>query len=259
MLMHGSDSDPLWRVIQMTLRVLVLALVISVTMPLRAGAEELKVAVASNFLPAMHQLARRYQADSGNIINVISGSSGKHYAQIRHGAPFDLFFSADQERPELLEQHGLAVAGSRFTYGLGRLVLWSPTLSRVDALTLSHSRFNRLAIANPRLAPYGRAAQQVLTALGEWQNLEQRLVRGENIGQTLQFVATGNAELGLIAASQLMALPGGASWMVPPDLYTPIKQQAVLLIDSAAARDFLTFVRGAEGASIIRRYGYATH
>lgn len=243
---------------KMTTHSLVSALVVYLTMPSCVAAEELKVAVASNFLPAMKQLATQYQANSDNTISIISGSSGKHFAQISHGAPFDLFFSADQERPELLEQQGLAVAGSRFTYALGRLVLWSSTLPRVDALTLKQARFKRLAIANPRLAPYGRAARQALLALGEWQNLEHHLVRGENVGQTLQFVATGNAELGLIAASQLVKLSAGTSWTVPTDLYEPIKQQVVLLADGVAARDFLAFVRGVEGSAVIKQHGYAT-
>lgn len=236
--------------------VLLLALSVNASNPAAAG--EIKVAVASNFLNTMNELVRHYQAGSGNKIVIISGSSGKHYAQIRHGAPYDLFFSANKAWPELLEQQAVAVANSRFTYGLGQLVLWSPSLPEVNASTLSQQQILRLAIANPRLAPYGRAAQEFLTAIGQWQNPEQKLVMGENIGQTLQFVATGNAELGLIAASQLIDLPAGASWSVPSEYHAPIKQQAVILRDSVEAREFMAFVRSSEGLAIIQRHGYTT-
>jgi len=224
----------------------------------KANAAELKVAVASNFLNTMHQLVRQYHLESSDIIKIISGSSGKHYAQIRHGAPYDLFFSANQAWPELLEQQAVAVAESRFTYARGQLVMWSPSLQDIDTETLNINKIARLAIANPKLAPYGRAAQEFLTAVGQWQNWQQRLVRGENINQTLQFVVTGNVELGLIAASQLPQLTGGTSWLVPADLYAPINQQAVILRDSVAVRDFLAFVRSTEAIAIIKHNGYKT-
>lgn len=227
-----------------------------------ARADEIYVAVASNFLETLRQLATRFEAVSGHRLKLISGSTGKHYAQIRHGAPFDLYFAADARRPALLEQAGLIQPGSRFTYAIGRLVLWSPMAGLVDdrgRVLKRKGEFRHLAIANPKLAPYGRAARQVLEALGLWQALQQRIVRGENIGQAHQFVNSGNAELGLLARSQVWHPDRGIEgswWEIPEDLYSPIEQQAVLLRDHAAARDFLAFVTGGEGRALIRASGY---
>jgi molybdate transport system substrate-binding protein len=229
----------------------------------QATANEIRVAVASNFTRAIGMVAKVFEADSGHKVILASGSTGKHYAQIMNGAPFDAFFAADLVRPKLLEQEGLTVPGSRFTYAIGKLILWSPEAALVDAKgrVLEHGEFRHLAIANPKLAPYGLAAREVLQKRGLWDDMSKRLVRGENIGQTFQFVASGNAELGFVARSQLMR-PGfeieGSHWDVPAELYTPIEQQAVLLKDSEAARAFMSFVRSEEAIRIIRDHGYET-
>jgi len=226
-----------------------------------AQADEIRVAVASNFHEAAKTLAKRFAASSGHRVVLVPGSTGKHYAQIRHGAPFDAFLAADGARPERLEREGLAHAGERFTYALGQLVLWSPREDYVDAAgaVLANADFRHLAIANPKLAPYGAAARQVLEERGLWQALQVRLVRGENVAQAYQFVASGNAALGFVALSQVER-PGqparGSWWKVPLSSYTPIEQQAVLLSDSAAARGFLTFLQSNEARTIIRAYGY---
>jgi molybdate transport system substrate-binding protein len=228
-------------------------------LPLQA--DEIRVAVASNFRQALAAAAARFDEDSGHEVVLIPGSTGKHYAQIRNGAPFDAFFAADVERPRRLEEEGRCVAGSRFTYAVGQLVLWSPDAGMVDpeGAVLRSDRFRHLAIANPDLAPYGAAARAVLQALGLWDALAPKLVRGENIGQTFQFVISGNAELGFVARAQLEA-PGyeaaGSAWQPPRELYPPIEQQAVLLKDSPAGRAFMAFMQGEEARAIVRAYGY---
>lgn len=226
-----------------------------------APASQLRVAVASNFRHAMEALADRFENDTGQTLTLAFGSSGKHYAQIRNGAPFDAFFAADSERPRRLEQAGTAVPGTRFTYARGRLVLWSARPGYVDAGgdVLRTGTFRHLAIANPDLAPYGAAAREALTALGLWDSLQDRLVRGENIGQTYQFVSSGNAELGFIAQSQLAwpGHPATGSWMIVPQrLYRAIEQQALLLRDSEAGRALLDYMRTPAAAALIRDYGY---
>lgn len=231
-----------------------------------AFSDEIRVAVASNFSPVMKNLAARFEENTGHIVTLISGSTGKHYAQIKHGAPFHAFFSADVERAKRLEEEGDALVGSRFTYAIGHLVLWSPEAAYVDASSkvLERAEYRHLAIANPKLAPYGKAAQEVLQTMGLWSLTQARLVRGENISQTFQFVKSGNAELGFVAYSQLkpptLSEPSitGSFWLVPQQLYTPIEQQVVLLQDNSAARDFLLFVKSETSQSIIQRYGYST-
>ncbi|MDC3360894.1 molybdate ABC transporter substrate-binding protein [Candidatus Thioglobus sp.] len=229
------------------------------------AADEIKVAVASNFYPAMKEIVSQYELkqsqsfENHNIV-LISGSSGKHYAQIFNGAPFDIFFSADKIRPILLEKKGISETGSRFTYALGKLVLWSSLdgfVEKDERLYSNDSRF--LAIANPRIAPYGVAAREALISLNLWEDLQSRLVRGENIGQTFQFVNSGNAKLGFISYSQLMnpSYPvAGSFWEVPQTLYTPIEQQVVLLKKSSLAKDFLSFIESDESLNIISKYGY---
>ena len=224
-------------------------------------AETIRVAVASNFGPAMRVLAERFEADTGHRLRLSFGSTGKHYAQIRNGAPFDLFLAADTRRPELLEAQGLAVPGSRFTYVLGQLVLWSPQPGLVDARgeVLHGTGFGRLAIANPKLAPYGAAAQEVLTSLGLWDALQPRLVFGENVGQTLQFVVSGGAELGFVARSQITALEAeqrGTWWQPPSSLYAPLAQQVVLLSEQPAARALWQFLRSDAARRLLRHSGY---
>jgi len=223
-------------------------------------AAQLVVAVASNFQPAMQALAQGFETKTGHTLRLVTGSTGKHYAQIHNGAPYDLFFAADSERPRRLEQEGLALPDSRFTYAIGALVLWSPDTGVVDAAgkVLRGDSFKRLAIANPRLAPYGKAAREALRTLGLWEALQDRLVRGENIAQAFHYVHSGNAQLGLIAHSQLQwSNAPGSRWAVPTELYAPIEQQAVLLKDTSAGREFLTFVRSPEAVAIIRQFGYA--
>ncbi|WP_456445464.1 molybdate ABC transporter substrate-binding protein [Thiolapillus sp.] len=224
-------------------------------------ADEIQVAVASNFAPAVRQLASRFEKETGHQVKLSFGSTGKQYAQILHGAPFHAWFAADAYRPMRLEEAGRIVPGSRFTYARGRLVLWSPQLGLVDdeGEVLRRGDFRHLALANPRLAPYGLAARQALEKLGLWQILQNRLVRGENIGQTYQFVKTGNAELGLVAASQVLGrsrTEKGSFWLLPADLHGPIEQQAVLLRDEEAARAFLAFAASEAGRAIIRANGY---
>lgn len=237
------------------------ALVFTVLMNAQATADQLRVAVASNFIPPARALGELYEQQTGHRVILIPGSTGKHYAQIVQGAPFQAFLAADAERPRLLESRGLMVAGSRFTYAQGKLVLWSPETGLVDSEgeVLKHGDFRHLALANPRLAPYGEAAQAVLVARNLWQPLQEKMVRGESIGQAYQFVASGNAELGFVAYSQVY-LPGrpfqGSAWQIPVELYPPIEQQAVLLEDTAAARGFLEFVASAEGRQLIKEFGY---
>jgi molybdate transport system substrate-binding protein len=232
-----------------------------VASPVVAGT--LRVAVASNFAATLQDLAQAFEKQTGHRVLVAPGSTGKHYAQIRHGAPFDLFFAADSRRPKLLETAGLAVAGSRFTYARGRVVLWSPRPGYVDTAgeVLTSDTYRHLAIANPKLAPYGVAAREVLERRGLWAALQSRLVRGENIAQTYQFVKSGNAELGFVARSQIQRPgkgPAGSWWLVPETAYTPIDQQVIQLSEKAVAGDFLRYVQSDAARAIIRGYGYAT-
>ena len=215
--------------------------------------------MASNFAPALRTIADKFTQSSGHDIVLIPGSTGKHYAQIINGAPFDAFFAADAARPARLEQDRRATG--RYTYAVGRLVLWSPTPGLVDegGKILTTGSFRYLAIANPELAPYGKAAQETLARLGLWEALQARLVRGENISQTLQFVASGNAELGFIAQSQLNNpdfIIRGSYWQVPATFHAPIAQQAVLLSESLIARAFMDYAKSAAARDIIRQYGY---
>ncbi|CAG35186.1 molybdate ABC transporter substrate-binding protein [Desulfotalea psychrophila] len=227
-----------------------------------ASAEQIRVAVASNFTGAIKEIASSFQAKTSHKVVLLFGSTGKHYAQIKNGAPFDAFFAADVRRPKLLEEEGLAVAGTRFTYAMGTLVLWSadPQLLDDSATALKEGRFHHLAFANPKLAPYGKASQQVLENLGLWKQLQPKFVRGENISQALQFIKSGNAELGFIALSQLKSGKAdlqGSLWKVPVALYSPIEQQAVLLRDNKVAAQFLEFAKGEEALKIIRGFGYS--
>ncbi len=228
-----------------------------------AFAGEIRIAVASNFAKTLKEIATKFEHDTGHRIKISLGSTGKHYAQIRNGAPFDIFFAADSHRPELLDKKGLIIAGSRFTYAQGKLVLWSPDPELVDAKgNILHTKNeNFIAVANPKLAPYGKAAQQVLQKMGLWTSLRKRLVRGENIGQTFQFVKTGNAALGFVAASQIKksgVIQKGSYWLVPDDSYSDINQQAVLLKNNDIAHAFMRFVRSEEALSIIHDFGYET-
>ena len=240
---------------------LIVGLVVASLCGHAAAADEIRVAVATNFSETMDALVALFEQGSGHTVVLSAGSTGNHYAQIRNGAPFDAFFAADVERPTLLEQEGIAVAGSRFPYAVGRLVLWSARDDLVDAegRVLESGAFRFLAIANPDLAPYGAAAREVLMARDLWASLQPKLVRGQDIGQTYSFVHTGNAELGFVAYSQLKrsgAEPSGSYWLVPESLHRRIEQQAVLLRDVPAARDLMEFVKSDAAREVMRRYGY---
>ncbi len=225
---------------------------------------EVSVAVASNFAAPMERVAVLFQKDSGHTLKVSLGSSSKCYSQIKSGAPFDVFLSADEVIPKRLLQEGLAVEGSRFVYAMGRLVLWSAQPDFVDdkAAVLNKGNFNRLAIADPRLAPYGVAAKETLEKLFMWNAIQGKLVKGENVTQTYQFAATENAELAFIALSQVMLngkVTTGSWWLVPSEMHKPIRQSAVLLSSAknrAAANDFLAFMKSPKAVAIMRGFGY---
>jgi molybdate transport system substrate-binding protein len=246
---------------KLLLKLFILVAVLLTTAQARAA--EIRIAVASNFTSAIAGLSKNFELETGHRVKIIFGSTGKHYAQIKNGAPFDAFFAADIRRPELLENEGIAIAGSRFTYAIGQLVLWSPKPGYIDAKAdvLKQNHFNHVSIANPKLAPYGRAAQQALETQGLWQTIKPKIVQGENIGQAFQFVSSGNAELGFVALAQI-SQPGqpihGSWWLVPQSLYTPIAQQAVLLKDNEAARAFMAFIKSDKSLALIRSFGYGT-
>lgn len=228
-----------------------------------ARAGEVHVAVASNFTRVAQKLSTEFTAQTGHRALLSFGSTGKLYTQIIHGAPFQVFLAADADRPLKLEQEGRIAAGSRFTYALGHLALYSRDPGRVDdsPAALAGTDSKRVAIANPATAPYGAAAVEVLKALKLYERLRPRLVLGENIAQAFHFTATGNAALGLIAQAQLRPGLGGSWWLVPPQLHSPIRQQAVRLkkgSDSPAARAFMLFLRQATAQKIILAHGYGT-
>ena len=245
---------------------LLVMLMLLSSLPGKALAAELRVAVASNFLGALKALSAEFEGQTGHQVKAISGSTGKLYAQIVNGAPYAVMLAADAERPRLLEQDGLAVPGTRYTYAVGQLALWTPASDLDDSQcrqSLSDASLRHLAIANPKTAPYGAAAKQALQALNKWQALESRLVRGENIGQAFRFVASGNAESGFVALPQIINSgieADGCRWIVPPTLHAPLEQQAVLLKrakGNAAALAFLNFLTSPEARSIIAAQGYS--
>ncbi len=238
-------------------------LTFSSTAVIPAFAEQALVAVAANFVPPFREIAIEFETATSHTLRVAAGSSGNFYAQIKNGAPFDVFFSADAERPKLLEDEGLGVKDSRFTYAVGRLVLWSPNADLVKGEETLHSEtFKRLAIANPKTAPYGLAAMQAMQKLDVWESLQLKLVMGENLGQTMGFIESGNAQLGFVALAQIMdpKIKGkGSRWDVPHHFHEPIKQDVILLRkgkDNPAAKSLLEFIRGPLARGIIERYGY---
>lgn len=229
-----------------------------------AQAAEVKVAVAANFTAPMQKIAQAFAQDTGHTAVLAFGSTGKFYTQITKGAPFQVLLAADDSTPARLEKEGLSVAGTRFTYAIGRLVLWSKTPGLVDTqgAVLRTGTFTHIALADPKLAPYGAAALETLDQLGLAAALQPRMVQGENIGQTYQFVASGNAALGFVALSQVMAegrLVEGSAWVVPASLHTPLRQDAVLLStgrDNPAASALLAYLKGEKARAIVRAFGY---
>ncbi|XQE68424.1 molybdate ABC transporter substrate-binding protein [Pseudomonas sp. P3C3] len=227
-------------------------------------AGEVQVAVAANFSAPMQAIARAFGQSSGHRVVAAYGATGQFYAQINHGAPFEVLLAADDSTPAKLENEGAGVPGSRFTYAVGALALWSARPGYVDdaGAVLKSDTFRHLAIANPQTAPYGLAATQVLDQLGLTEAIEPRLVEGQNIAQAYQFVASGNAELGFVALSQVYKdgqITRGSAWQVPAQLHEPIRQDAVLLTkgqDNPAARALLEYLRGEQAATLIRAYGY---
>jgi molybdate transport system substrate-binding protein len=226
-----------------------------------ALAEDVQVAVAANFTEPAKVIAAAFKAKTGHTATLSFGASGQFYTQIAHGAPYEVFLSADAERPLKAEQEGLSVPGTRFTYAVGRLVLYSKTPGLVDAkgAVLASDRFEKLSIADPAAAPYGEAAVETMRKLKVYDALAPRIVRGASIAQAYQYVATGNAELGFVALSQVIDQPGGSRWLVPAADHAPIQQQAVLLRTgekNPAARAFLAFLKSPAAVAIIKRYGY---
>lgn len=232
---------------------------------LATQAAEVQVAVAANFTAPMQKIAAEFEKDTGHKALLTFGATGKFYAQIKNGAPFQVFLAADDKTPARLEAEGDTVSGSRFTYAIGTLVLWSTRPGIVDnqGNVLKKGQFKHLAIASPKTAPYGAAAVAALTKLGLLDAIQAKFVTGENISQTYQFIVTGNAELGFVALSQVMMdgkLTGGSAWIVPSDLHEPIRQDAVILAtgkDQPAAKALVEYLKGDKAAAIIKSYGYA--
>jgi molybdate transport system substrate-binding protein len=244
------------------LALLLAAILVSFTTPARAG--ETRVAVAANFTEPAKEIAAAFQKATGHTAVLSFGASGAFYTQLTHGAPFELFLSADAERPQKAEQEGFAVPKARFIYAIGRIALYSAKPGLVDAkgAVLKRGGFATIAIADPATAPYGAAAVRAMQRLGVYPGLAPKIVKGSSIAQTYQFVATGAADLGFVALSQLVNVSGGSRWIVPKALHAPIDQQAVLLKTGAAnpaARAFLKFLKSPKAVAIIRRYGYETH
>lgn len=242
-----------------------LRLVTASFMPLVAQAAEVNVAVAANFSAPMKLIAQSFEQETGHKAVLAFGGTGQFYAQIRHGAPFDVLLAADAETPSRLERDGLAVKETSFTYAIGRLVLWSrqPDLIKGSPDVLKTGQFQRIAIANPKLAPYGRAAYDVLDRFGLMAVVRPKVVEGSNIAQTFQFVSSGNAQIGFVALAQVFAdgrIREGSGWIVPDSLYEPIRQDAVLLKpgrDNPAATALLEYLRGDQSRAVIESFGYA--
>ena len=227
-------------------------------------AETVNIAVAASFTEPAKALAAVFQKTTGHTAQLSFGATGAFYSQIKNGAPFDVLMAADDERPQRLEKEGDTVPGSRFTYATGQLVLWSAKPGYVDdkGAVLKANQFNKLAVANPKNAPYGAAAMQAMGRLGVAETLKPLFVQGENISQTQQFVSTGAADLGFVAYSQVIrngAIGNGSGWLVPENLYDPIRQDAVILArgkDKPAAAALLAFLKSEKAKDVIRSFGY---
>lgn len=239
-------------------------LLVSLTWFVQAQAAEVSVAVAANFTAPMQQIAKAFEQDTGHRAKLSFGATGAFYAQIKNGAPFEVLLAADEATAAKIEQEGLGVAGSRFSYARGRLVLWSSLPEMVDdqGEVLRSGTFKRIAVANPKLAPYGTAAMEVLTKLGLLADLQPKMVQGDNIAQTYQFVATENAQLGFVALSQVIRdgkISQGSAWVVPAHLHAPIRQDALLLRsgkENPAATALMVFLKGEKAQAVIRSFGY---
>lgn len=233
-----------------------------VILPTAALSAETKIAVAANFTAAAKDIAKAFEAKTGHKAVLAFGSTGKLYTQIANGAPFEAFLAADQKRPQKAETEGLAVAGSRFTYAKGKIVLFSVDAKLIDdagKVLGKPGAFAKLAITNPKTAPYGAAAVEAMEKLGVYAGVKPKLVQGDNLAQTYQFIVTKNAQLGFVAYSQVIKAEGGSKWMVPDNLYTPLRQDAVLLKtgeDSEAAKAFLAFLKSDAAHTILKNYGY---
>ncbi|WP_137886177.1 molybdate ABC transporter substrate-binding protein [Pseudomonas sp. 2FE] len=242
---------------------LVVALSASIALS-NALAEEVQVAVAANFTAPIQAIASDFEKDTGHKLVAAFGATGQFYTQIKNGAPFEVFLSADDSTPAKLESEGDSVAGSRFTYAIGTLALWSAKDGYVDGKgeVLKKNEFKHLAIANPKAAPYGLAATQVLEKLDLSKAVAPKIVEGQNITQALQFVASGNAELGFVALSQVYKdgkITSGSAWIVPAQLHDPIKQDALILNkgkDNPAAKALVEYLKGPKAAAVIKSYGY---
>jgi molybdate transport system substrate-binding protein len=229
-----------------------------------ANADEVQVAVAANFTAPMRAIAADFEKDTGHKALLAFGSTGQFYSQIKNGAPFQILLSADDETPAKLDKEGMTVPGSQFTYAIGSLVLWSAKPYFVDrkGTVLKKGNFEHIAIANPKLAPYGAAAMETLTKMGLIDKLQAKFVQGENIAQTYQFAASGNAELGFVALSQVMKngkIGAGSGWIVPATMHAPIRQDAVILAngkDNAAAEALMKYLKSAKALAVIKSYGY---
>ncbi|CEL29529.1 molybdate ABC transporter substrate-binding protein [Pseudomonas fluorescens] len=229
-----------------------------------AQADEVQVAVAANFTAPIQAIAADFEKDTGHKLVAAYGATGQFYTQIKNGAPFEVFLSADDTTPEKLEREGDTVKGSRFTYAVGTLALWSAKDGYVDTKgeVLKKNEYQHLSIANPKTAPYGLAATQVLEKLKLTEATKTKIVEGQNITQAYQFVSTGNAELGFVALSQIYKegkVTSGSAWMVPASLHDPIKQDAVILSkgkDNAAAKALVEYLKGPKAAAVIKSYGY---
>ena len=230
----------------------------------QALAEQVQVAVAANFTAPLQAIVAEFEKDTGHSVVASFGATGQLYAQIQHGAPFEVFLSADESTPARLDSEGLGVSGSRFTYAVGSLVLWSATPGYLDGsdAVLKANQYRHLAIADPKTAPYGLAATQVLAKLGLTEAVQGKLVTGQSIAKALHFIATGNAELGFVALSQVYQdgqLSSGSAWIVPAELHTPIKQDALILSKgehNPAAAAFMDYMKSEKAAAIIKSYGY---
>ena len=229
-----------------------------------ASAAEVQVAVAANFAAPIRAIAKDFEKDTGHKLVAAYGATGQFYTQIKNGAPFEVFLSADDTTPAKLEKEGDAAPGSRFTYAIGTLVLWSAQDGYVDAQgdVLKNGQYKHLSIANPNAAPYGLAATQVLDKLGLTATVKPRLVEGQNITQALQFVSSGNAELGFVALSQVYKdgkITSGSAWIVPADMHEPIRQDALILKkgeSNPAAKALVDYLKGPKAAEVIKSYGY---